>query len=84
MNKPRETRVYAWSVDELPEVIRVSDDILLVHCKDLVQVFARPDTKLNDVLKTLHEHFPRLGFVPLELMSNGRTSSPEAEGDAGD
>lgn len=69
--------VYAWSVDEMPGVIRVSDEILLVYQKDLIHVFAMPNTRLIDVLKTLQEHFPGLGYLPLELMAAGNPAPPE-------
>lgn len=84
MGNPFDTpSVYAWPVVELPDVIKVGDDILLVHGKEMVHVFAMPFVKLNDVLKALHEYFPQLGIVPLELMSNDR-SSPSDGGAAHD
>jgi hypothetical protein len=76
--------VYAWPVDEMPGIIKVSDEILLVYQKDLIHVFAMPNTKLIDVLKTLQEHFPRLGYLPLEFMADGNPTPPETEEDKTD
>lgn len=76
-----DAHVHAWPVDELPGVIRVSDEIMLVYQKDSIHVFAMPNTKLIDVLKTLQEHFPELGYLPLELMADGNPAPPEASKD---
>ena len=79
-----DAHVYAWPVAELPGVIRVSEEIMLVYQKDLVHVFAMPNTKLIDVLRTLQEHFPRLGYLPLELMADENPTAPEVSKDEAD
>lgn len=85
MNMPwEESSVFAWAVGDLPEVTKVGHDIMLVHGKGLVHVFAMPHVTLNDVLKALHEQFPRLGYVPLEIMSQKGPTPPDVGGEAQD
>ena len=76
-----DAHVYAWPVDEMPGVLKASEEILLVYQKDLIHVFALPNTKLIDVLKTLQEHFPELGYLRLELKANDNSAPPETSPD---
>lgn len=79
MKKPwEETHVYAWSVGRLPEVLKVSDEILIVHNEEAVHIFTKPLTRLNDILDTLYEHFSHLGYVPFELMANADRTHPSS------
>ncbi|MNY09743.1 hypothetical protein D3C86_1426790 [compost metagenome] len=71
--------MYAWSVEKLPEVLKVSDEILIVHNEEAVQIFAKPLTRLSDILAMLYEHFSHLGYVPFELIPNADRAKP-AEG----
>ncbi|MNK91284.1 hypothetical protein D3C87_1113760 [compost metagenome] len=81
MKKPwEETHVYAWSVEKLPEILSVSDEMLIIHSEEAVQVFAKPLTRLSDILATLYEHFSHLGYVPFELIPNADETKP-VEGD---
>lgn len=79
-----DAHVYAWPVDEMPGILKVSDELLLVYQKDLIHVFAMPNTKLIDVLKTLQQHFPRLGYLPLEFMAGGNPAPQNTSKDEGD
>jgi len=65
-----ETQVYLWSVEKLPEILSVSDEVLFVHSGETVQIFAKPLTHLSDLLTTLEEHFSHLGYVSFELIPN--------------
>ena len=77
-----EPSVFAWSVGELPEVTALGRDIMLVHGKGLVHVFAMPHVTLIDVLKALDEQFPGLGYTPLEIMSQKGAPPSDAGGEA--
>lgn len=76
-----QTSVFAWAIGELPVVTKVGHDIMLVHGKGLVHVFAMPHVTLNNVLKVLHEHFPELGYVPLEIVSQKGPTPPDSGGE---
>lgn len=80
MKMPRaETPIYAWSVEELPEVIKASDEVRIVHCQEAIHVYAKPNTRLKDILSLLHDFFPQQDVALFELMLNRKAEIPEED-----